>query len=130
MTQDRATFNIRRIAPIALLAAACFLAGAAAVKIYLNRGVIIGLTFDAYLARFQAMTSAQSAPPRYYVLHERGVDFAALAADPVVLAVTPTPFAKLTAIDLAPGNDPVIERIRTLDGVHRVVEGNIPLFCH
>lgn len=115
----------------ASISVAAFVAGMGLMQLFQHREDLLELTRDSYQARFSAMTSLQSTPRRYYVLHEGHSTLEEFAArEPAVLALTPTRFDKLSAVDIQPGNESVMERIRTLDGVHYALRGNIPLFCH
>ena len=116
---------------ITCVALAAFLAGIGAILVFHHRHSLLALTHDAYLARFAAMTSARSAPRRYYVVHEDSdvlKDFA--TQEPAVLTVSTTQFNRLSAIDIQHGSENIIEVLQQLDGIHYTFKGNIPLFCH
>lgn len=90
---------------------------------------LVALTADAYQARFRAMTSTPSTPLRYYAVHDRDLQLAAIAP-PGVAAVTATSLGGLSAIEIVPGGQEAIDRLRQVPGVYYVLAGNLPLVCH
>ncbi len=123
----RALRGFSILLPYALL----FLAGFAAMQLFVHRHQLIALTFESYASRQAAMTSAATRPHRYYVLHDPAFSLAtATVADPAVLGVDPTSLDGLSAMDIAPGNAASVAAIRAMAGVHYAIRSNIPLFCH
>ena len=102
--------------------------GAAAIA---HRSAFAELFFEAHLARYEAVTSEDSGPADYYVVHN---DFAALQSlqdsEPDILHIEQTALRNIASVSFASPRSAALGRVREHAVVAAVFGTALPLICH
>lgn len=122
--------SVERFLGAILALTLCALAAFVITIVAFSGRSFLELHFSASLARYQAMTSGNTEPHRYFVLSDDSEELRLFAEREVLVSlITYSELTSTTTLELATPDAATLERLRALPSVDLVLNASAALLC-